>query len=129
MKLIERSNAAADDVIGKTTVAIQRAVSNAASGWALCDSAGCRRAQCCTGHPRVCLTVCSLLMNPRVWSGALNYVQGRIDGRSFEAMASDCPEEIEALGEWVNRVTRGRRIPRRAPPKAVTAKPAAGRVH
>lgn len=128
MNVIKNGVIAADELIRDTPEPLLRRVSNAASAWCLCEDAACRRAQTCRGKPQSCLMVCGLLLSESVWSGALLMVHGQINGLSFAALLADWPEELEALGEWVNRVERGRRTPTPQPrTPAAIAPPAKAR--
>jgi len=75
---------------------------------ALCARTKCRRAKACCGEPRECLSRYAPLVPEEARDGVKAMIDGLVRGVDFDTMREECEEEIDALGEWTERVEQSR---------------------
>jgi hypothetical protein len=86
------------------SIAVMRALSIILECHRLCLSPRCRRIGKCKGDPHECLDACRSLLVGDVYDGALVYLEGKIEGFSFDQIVGRYPDQIAALAEWTGRV-------------------------
>ena len=86
------------------SIAVARALSTILECHRLCLSSRCRRSGKCKGDPHECLDACRSLLVEDVYDGALAYLEGKIEGFSFDQVVGRYPDQIAALAEWIGRI-------------------------
>lgn len=73
---------------------------------ALCRSAACHRRRTCKGDPRNCLARFAPLVpeDAREWMKIS--LDGQKEGRDFDDLRADYPDEFEAFAAWYEAVER-----------------------
>ena len=74
----------------------------------LCARTKCRRAMACRGEPRECLARYAPLVPEQARDGVKAMIDGLMRGIDFDTMRDECEDEIEALGDWTERVEQSR---------------------
>ncbi len=89
-------------------VAMTRALSNTLDLARLCLTPRCRRSGRCKGNPAECLAVGEALLSPDIIEGAKVFLNGQLEGLSFDAVRASAPEQIDAFAQWSGRIAPGR---------------------
>ena len=85
-------------------IAMTRALSNTLALARLCLSPRCRRTGKCKGNPRECLQVGETVLAPDVIDGARLFLEGKLEGRSFDQAVAVGPQQMEAYAHWIGRI-------------------------
>ena len=86
------------------TVAIGRYLSDTLSLWRLCETARCRRRRRCMHVAPECLKACLPLLSDDVREGAVAFVQGKVEGLSYDDVMAESQDAIMAMEEWLWRI-------------------------
>jgi hypothetical protein len=87
-------------------IAMARALSNTLALSHLCLTQRCRRSGKCKGDPRDCVAVGEALLSPDIVAGARLFLEGQLEGLSFDQAHANGPELIEAYAHWIARIER-----------------------
>lgn len=85
-------------------IAMTRALSNTLALSHLCTTPRCRRSGKCKSDPRECVAVGEALLSPDVVAGARLFLEGKLEGLSFDQAHARGPELMEAYAQWIGRI-------------------------
>ena len=85
-------------------IAMARALSNTLALAHLCLSPRCRRTGKCKGDPRECLEVGETVLSPDVVDGARLFLEGQLEGLSFDRAVAAGPQQVEAYLNWIGHI-------------------------
>ena len=83
-------------------IAMTRALSNTLALAHICLSPRCRRTGKC--NPRECMAVGETVLAPDVIDGARLFLEGQIEGRSFDQAVAAGPQQFEAYMHWIGHI-------------------------
>jgi hypothetical protein len=87
-------------------IAMARALSNTLALPHLCLKPRCRRSGKCKGDPRECVAIGESLLSPDIVAGARLFLEGQLEGLSFEQAHAHGPELMDAYANWIGRIER-----------------------
>ena len=87
-------------------IALARALSNTLALSHLCLTPRCRRSGKCKGDPRDCVAVGEALLSPDIVAGARLFLEGQLEGLSFDQAHARGPEPMYAYANWIGRIER-----------------------
>jgi len=87
-------------------IAMARALSNTLALPHLCLTQRCRRSGKCKGDPHACIAVGEALLSPDIVAGARLFLEGKLEGLSFEQAHARGPELMDAYANWIGRIER-----------------------
>jgi hypothetical protein len=85
------------------TIALNRAFSDTLSLWRLCEASRCKRRRCMR-VPAECLKACLPLLSDEVRAGGVAFIEGKIEGLSYEELLAESEDVIMAMNEWCWRI-------------------------
>ena len=87
-------------------IAMARALSNTLALSHLCLKPRCRRSGKCKGDPHACIAVGEALLSADIVAGARLFLEGQLEGLSFEQAHARGPELMDAYANWIGRIER-----------------------
>ena len=85
-------------------IAMARALSNTLALPHLCLTQRCRRSGKCKGDPHACIAVGEALLSPDIVEGARLFLEGKLEGLSFDQAHARGPELMDAYAQWIGRI-------------------------
>ena len=87
-----------------TTIGLNRYFSDTLALWRLCEGSRCKRRRRCMRVPAECLKACLPLLSDEVRAGGVAFVQGKVDGLSYDELLAESGDVVMAMEEWHWRI-------------------------
>jgi hypothetical protein len=85
------------------TIAVGRYLSDTLSLWRLCESSRCKRRRRCMLVPPE-YKACLPLLSDEVRAGGVAFIQGKVEGLSYDDLLAESEDVIMAMNEWCWRI-------------------------